>query len=618
MVVTLRLVLAALLCWTWNLQAAPQRLTSVHALLQPDGLPPSSREVELAFRWDDTFPGRGGRARYTIAVSPLVGGGPGALLFEGVGNQGLVKVDGMILAMWGTPGDPRTDSGKSPQLVVVPPQLWTSGQAPMVMLETTMQPLRGGGLASMHYGSLAELAPMHARARLAGPVAAAVYGAGLLLMGGLAAGLWWRQRDPLYGCFALMALFGGARYFDRVVQTALLPWPAWGALLAICYGAHIALTARFIVLLLDRPPPSLLRTVDLTLAATLALSMLSFVLLARWPWNAALVALEAMGLATFAVVLHDALIDRRPVVWVVLGAGALLLLAGAHDILRVRLGWLGWLGDTATPLTPHALFFFVLLLAGIVVQRYSNTLAQFRVLSEHLTDLVAERERELRQAFEALRVQQQEQAVMGERQRMMREIHDGIGSQLVSLLGMVEHPATDRQVLQKHVKLALDEMRMAVDALQPVHDDLTLVLATLRYRLQPQLEAAGMQVVWQIDPLPPVAALSPQVVLQLQRILLEAFTNVLKHARAKTITVEGRWREEPPAIVLRLGDDGIGLSMDAGQPTRGNGIANMRSRAESIGARVKIGNGPRGGTTVLVEWPAPHKTGIEKANAAAG
>jgi signal transduction histidine kinase len=57
-------------------------------------------------------------------------------------------------------------------------------------------------------------------------------------------------------------------------------------------------------------------------------------------------------------------------------------------------------------------------------------------------------------------------------------------------------------VVEEHVKLALDEMRMAVDSLQPTHDDLPTVLATLRYRLQPRLDAAGIELVWNVAVMP--------------------------------------------------------------------------------------------------------------------
>ena len=60
-------------------------------------------------------------------------------------------------------------------------------------------------------------------------------------------------------------------------------------------------------------------------------------------------------------------------------------------------------------------------------------------------------------------------------------------------------------------------MRMAVDAWQPAHDDLVTVLATLRYRLQPRLQAAGIEVVWDVPELPALRQLAPHEVLQVQR-----------------------------------------------------------------------------------------------------
>jgi hypothetical protein len=312
--------------------------------------------------------------------------------------------------------------------------------------------------------------------------------------------------------------------------------------------------------------------------------------------------LQVVGLACFAVVLREALRERRRIAWVVLGAGSLLLLAGAHDILRVRMGLLG---GADHPLAPHAMFFFVLILAGLVVERYSRSVSDYRALNDHLAERVAEREGQLNQAFEALRAQKEEQAVLSERQRIMREIHDGVGSQLVGLLNMVSRREADPAALQEHVKLALDEMRMAVDSLQPVHSDLTTVLATLRYRLQPRLQGAGVAVVWDVAPLPALAHLSPQEILQVQRILLEAFTNVLKHASATEVVMQARWLDgEDTAVMLRLSDNGVGLPRPAdGEKPRGHGVPNMQARASAIGASLRVEAAPGGGTSVVLIWP---------------
>lgn len=582
--------------------AALMTLTAADATFEPEGLPRREQRVALGHRWDKEFPGTGGRAVYRLQLPAMDREHAFALQFDRAGNQVRIRVNGVIVHQLGELGDTRFDAGKASQMVVVPATLLHADRANELEVEATMQTLRGGGLSAVRIGSQPAIESLHAGRRAWGPSAAAAYAASFLLMGGLAAGLWWRQRDPLYGCFSLAALFGSVRHIDRILMDVPVPWPLWGALLAIGYGIHLALIARFIILMLGKNPPWLVRAIYAVLALVVLLASLSFALGMPLLWTSGLALLELVGLACFAVVLREALRERRAIAWIVLGAGSLLLLAGVHDILRVRIGLFDAAGHA---LTPHAMFFFVLILAGIVVERYSGSVSDYRALNDHLAERVAERERQLSQAFEALRVQQEEQAVMGERQRIMREIHDGVGSQLVGLLNMVSRRQTDPVALQEHVELALDEMRMAVDSLQPVDSDLTTVLATLRYRLQPRLEAAGIDVVWNVAPLPPLAQLSPQSILQVQRILLEAFTNVLKHSRATEVVVHAHWLDgDGTAVLLKLSDNGVGLPpFDRADTLRGHGVANMRSRADSIGASLRVESAGGGGTSVTLLWP---------------
>jgi signal transduction histidine kinase len=384
-----------------------------------------------------------------------------------------------------------------------------------------------------------------------------------------------------------------------------VPWPLWGAVVAVCYAVHIGLIARFVLLVLDRNPPWLVRSIYVALGLSVTLACASFALALPKLWTAGLVVLQAISIVCLPYVVHGALVARRRIAGVLMAAGTLAILAGAHDLLLVRMGLFGGAYYT---LTPHAMFFFVMILAGLVVERYSRTVADYSALNANLAARVAEREEQLRGAFETVRQQREQQAVLLERQRIMREIHDGVGSQLVGLLNVVTQATPDRSVVEEHVKLALDEMRMAVDSLQPTQDDLSTVLATLRYRLQPRLDAARIELVWDVDVIPPVAPFAAQAALQLQRILLEAFTNVLKHAAATRIVMQVSWHGEqtPPLVRIVLTDNGRGLpAAPVADRPAGHGIANMRSRALAIGARLHIetADAPAGGTRVLLDWP---------------
>ncbi len=576
---------------------------SAIASFQPEGLPASERRIELPFRWDHEFPGRGGTARYRIELPPGAGanGEPQALVLSGTGNQARVSLNGVVIAQLGTLGDPGHDAAKASHLLRIPAVLLRASQPNELLVEASMQRQRGGGLGVVRYGPETAMEAVQVAQRRWRHTSSVVYAVSLLLMGGLAAGLWWRQRDVLYGCFSLAALSGVIRNLDRAWVDVPVPWPLWGALVAIGYACHIALIARFVLLVLGRNPPWLVRTIQATLGTAVVLAAASFALSRPVLWTIGLTLLELAAAVCLPVVVREAFGSRRRIAWVLMGAGSLAVMAGAHDLLAVRAGLFGGAEFT---LTSHAIFFFVLILAGLVVERYSGLVADYRVLNAELSQRVAEREQQLRAAFETLRTQQEEQVVLLERQRIMREIHDGVGSQLVGLLNLVTQRDARTDVLTEHVQQALDEMRMAVDSLQPMHDDLPTMLATLRYRLQPRLDAAGIALDWDVVELPPIAAFNAQASLQLQRILLEAFTNVLKHARATRIALLASWQDGPsPKVRIELRDNGSGMRSGEAPAAAGRGIANMHARADAIGAALQIGGGREGGTAVVLEWP---------------
>lgn len=582
-------------------------ISSAEATLEPDGLPAQRRWVQLPFRWDHEFPGLGGKATYRIDLpaAAVPGDEPAALLVSGAGNQVAISFNDALVASFGTLGVPKHDATKSNLLVPVPAVLHRTGQPQSLVVRTTIQRQRGAGLASVQYGTEASLAVLYRDRQSWRNTSAIVYAVSLLLMGGIAGGLWLRQRDALYGCFALAALSGVARNLDRVWPDVPIPWPLWGAVVAVCYACHIGLIARFVLLVLERNPPWLVRSIHAALALSVTLACASFAFARPSLWTAGLVVLQLTSIVCLPYVVYGALVDRRRIAGVLMAAGTLAILAGAHDLLLVRMGLFGGAYFT---LTAHAMFFFVMILAGLVVERYSRTVADYRALNTNLAARVAEREDQLRSAFETVRQQNQEQAVLLERQRIMREIHDGVGSQLVGLLNVVTQAKPDRAVIEEHVKLALDEMRMAVDSLQPTHDDLPTVLATLRYRLQPRLDAAGIELVWDVEVIPPLEPFAARAALQLQRILLEAFTNVLKHAAATRIVMHASWHgDETPSLVrIVLTDNGRGLpTAPPGGGHRGHGIANMHARAQSIGARLQIEtvDPATGGARMQLDWP---------------
>ena len=117
----------------------------------------------------------------------------------------------------------------------------------------------------------------------------------------------------------------------------------------------------------------------------------------------------------------------------------------------------------------------------------------------------------------------------------MRDMHDGVGGHLVSLLAMIEADRRRPAELGTVVREALDDMRLMIDSFEPVDDDLNAVLAMWHDRLAPRLRGAKVTLHWDVDLLPEVPGLTPARVLHVLRILQEAVTNAIRHGQAREV-----------------------------------------------------------------------------------
>lgn len=601
-------------------------LRRAQALLEPRGKPAVERAVTLSHRWDEAFPATGGTATYRIELPPRQGDAPLALLFSRVGNQVRVSVNGDVRMVRGELGDPQHDAAKTVHLAEIPPELLKTDAANTLEIKTTVQPSRWGGLSTVQYGPAEVLREEFESQRNWRYSSALAFCIAFALMGLMALALWARLRDPLFACFAAASFLGIFRNLDRIWADVPVPWPAWGMVVATAYAWHLALMCLFSLLALNLQRHWAARAVLAYLPLSLMLVVVAFG--RPWPlaWTLALAALGPLGLITWVLVLRTAARPGngyRTTAMVLAVAGGAALLAGAHDLGWVRIG----LGERSRySLTPHAMFFFVVIMAGIIVDRYTRSARHLKALNQTLETRIQAKEQELHQAFDDLEAQRSAQATAAERQRIMRDLHDGVGAQLVGLLNLVKQPGAPPEVLEEQVKAALDEMRLAVDSMQISHGDLTTALATLRYRVQPRLQAAGLTLHWDVQELPVLPALGASAVLQVQRIMLEALTNVLKHAHASAVWVQCEpvpdvstsGTDTPCGIRLTIADDGKGLPATdtasdgpAGRtgPTpiaapAGEGLASMRARAKSIGGALEISPRSGGGTQVQLRWPA--------------
>jgi signal transduction histidine kinase len=196
---------------------------------------------------------------------------------------------------------------------------------------------------------------------------------------------------------------------------------------------------------------------------------------------------------------------------------------------------------------------------------------------------------------------ERERGVMSERQRLLRDMHDGVGASLISALKMIELGQMSLDHAAQVLRECLDDLRLVIDSLEPIDHDLVTLLATLRYRLGERLERAGIVIEWEMADIPPLHWLHAPQALEVLRIVQEALANVLKHSRATRVRVSLAYEEmleRGASLVLCIDDDGIGF--DSVAMAGGRGLGHMRHRATQIKGLLSIEAKPSHGTRVCL------------------
>jgi signal transduction histidine kinase len=167
---------------------------------------------------------------------------------------------------------------------------------------------------------------------------------------------------------------------------------------------------------------------------------------------------------------------------------------------------------------------------------------------------------------------------------------------------LVERGALTNEQVAQILRESIDDMRLAIDALAAENSDLLSALGNMRYRMEPRLKAAGMELQWDARGLPEEVDIDPDAVLPVLRIVQEALTNAIKHSRARAVrvTLGVDQRGDSQWLSIRVTDNGRGL---AGTSGSGRGMLNMRNRASKIGAVLKVETVPGAGTMILLRLP---------------
>lgn len=186
------------------------------------------------------------------------------------------------------------------------------------------------------------------------------------------------------------------------------------------------------------------------------------------------------------------------------------------------------------------------------------------------------------------------QATLAERERIYSDLHDDLGARLLGMIHSAESPEqADR------ARAVLQDLRDVVTRSRGTPGSLSDTLAEIRGETSQRLASAGIGMSWEINDNVPDPELDTARALHLHRILREAISNVIRHARASHVRV--RMKVIGAKLCLDLTDDGGGS--DPAPTSRGRGLDNMRERAAELAGDIDWKPGTQGGTKVLLTMP---------------
>lgn len=330
--------------------------------------------------------------------------------------------------------------------------------------------------------------------------------------------------------------------------------------------------------------------------------LMSIVTLPLWNWNASALILQHyvnifLIVGVGALLIYRSVVEKNTYLRLLTASLWLLILGGLHDIT--------YMTSHVTPdrfwifsfVSIPFMLSFVFILQRSYVETYKLTLQHNKIMAETL-----EKQKLMLSQQQAQIVSQEKLiAIASERDRFMRDIHDGIGGILISTLRAVENDQPIAHISDM-IKDCLVDLENIILSLEPNEKDLTVLLGSLRQKLHKRLDKTGVKIDWYIDDLPDVDGLDATASLSVLRIIQESITNALKHSQCTTITVSAKVVDLPSEEKIRItiADDGIGFSESS--VAKSSGLKNMRYRADHSGFTLSLSSSPKG-ALVTVEIP---------------
>jgi signal transduction histidine kinase len=242
-------------------------------------------------------------------------------------------------------------------------------------------------------------------------------------------------------------------------------------------------------------------------------------------------------------------------------------------------------------------------LAGAALVYELRTYRAARRQVAQLTAITAGHHLALDEQSRTLKAEIERLVILEERQRFTRDMHDGIGGQLLSMLLKARSGVHDPATLEKDLTHSINDLRLITASLDASDGNLHDALAGFALRAEDQAKAAGIMLDWNEEVGASALNLPPRSTLELLRILQEAVTNVIRHAEASAIAVHIALIDTGQGLHVEIDDNGRGLAPNW-EARLGAGIRSMRDRAQRLGGTISFDANPESpGTKVTLVIP---------------
>jgi signal transduction histidine kinase len=562
-------------------------------------LSPKPNKVTLPDHWDKAVPMRSGLYRYDITIpASYTPKGVSALFIPRAGNSLWVELNGLLVGEFGTFTPPYPNYSGYPLKVLLPEHLFLPGEQ-QLSITVAGNEYSSAGLSEVYVGSQDAIDPMLNSSTWSQVNGVWMVSGTAAVIGLMSLLLWVRIRQPLYLYFALASFIWSFRLMMPLIIAPFLPPKLWTWLYFVLFSVYITCVCLFSMDVISHTGKGIRNMLWAFLLMSLLLITFG-VTQNMFQLRQIVLVLSIVVSAVASVVVFRSTM-RQPEMGRILlcTAAVVVLLAGTRDYFLIQATDSGYAIPTWGR---YASIMFMFVLAWIILERFSRAMQSYQTSARFYELQFARKQSELEATYDHLRGAEKRQAVEDERRRIMREMHDGLGSALVTAMSLIDRKDSKQNDLGDALNNCMGELRMAIDALQPHENDLLAALGTLRARITPALEKAGMKLKWDVEQIPAIDRLTPEATLHLYRFVQEAISNAIKHSEATELTLRTNFDWKREWVNVMIDDNGKGWKPFAPGTRKGGGSDSLRARAHALGGIARIMS-LKPGTRVQLSFP---------------